>query len=130
VGTGAHLTGELFRSTLGLDLVHVPYGGGGPAIAAAVAGHTPFPSAHPPRPFPQIAMASCALLRSAGRNACANYRTFRPCGSGFTDVECDVWLGVLLPAHTPKEIVMLMNNEINWAVAQAGRPGAPGRIWF
>ena len=41
VGTGAHLTGELFRTSLNLDLVHVPYGGGGPAIAAAVAGHTP-----------------------------------------------------------------------------------------
>src|SRR5499426_4491478 len=41
VGTGAHLTGELFRISLRLDLVHVPYGGGGPAIAAAVAGHTP-----------------------------------------------------------------------------------------
>jgi tripartite-type tricarboxylate transporter receptor subunit TctC len=41
VGTGAHLTGELFRTSLKLDLVHVPYGGGGPAIAAAVAGHTP-----------------------------------------------------------------------------------------
>jgi tripartite-type tricarboxylate transporter receptor subunit TctC len=40
VGTGAHLTGELFRSALKLDLVHVPYGGGGPAIAAVVAGHT------------------------------------------------------------------------------------------
>ena len=34
VGTGAHLTGELFRTSLKLDLVHVPYGGGGPAIAA------------------------------------------------------------------------------------------------
>src|SRR5207344_3537279 len=41
VGTGAHLTGELFRTSLRLDVVHVPYGGGGPAIAAAVAGHTP-----------------------------------------------------------------------------------------
>src|SRR5262245_55221207 len=39
-GTGAHLTGELFRTSLSLDLVHVPYGGGGPAIAATVAGHT------------------------------------------------------------------------------------------
>ncbi len=40
-GTGSHLTGELFRPSLELDLVHVPYGGGGPAIAATVAGHTP-----------------------------------------------------------------------------------------
>jgi tripartite-type tricarboxylate transporter receptor subunit TctC len=40
-GTQAHLAGEQFRIYLGLDLVHVPYTGGGPAAAAVVAGHTP-----------------------------------------------------------------------------------------
>src|SRR5262249_25972015 len=42
-GTGAqgHLTFEQFRVSLGLDIVHVPFGGGGPLIAAVVAGHTP-----------------------------------------------------------------------------------------
>ena len=41
VGTPPHLVGELFRLSLGLDLIHVPFNGGGPAIASAVAGHTP-----------------------------------------------------------------------------------------
>jgi tripartite-type tricarboxylate transporter receptor subunit TctC len=40
-GTPPHLVGELFRLSLGLDLVHVPFNGGGPAIGSAVAGHTP-----------------------------------------------------------------------------------------
>src|SRR6202051_2487462 len=40
-GTQAHLTGEQFRLLLGLDLVHVPFRGGSPAIAAVVGGHTP-----------------------------------------------------------------------------------------
>ena len=40
-GTQAHLAGEQFRLSLGLDLVHVPFGGGGPAVAAVVAGHAP-----------------------------------------------------------------------------------------
>src|SRR5215470_11262492 len=40
-GTQAHLAGEQFRLSQGLDLVHVPFGGGGPAVAAVVAGHTP-----------------------------------------------------------------------------------------
>jgi tripartite-type tricarboxylate transporter receptor subunit TctC len=42
-GTGGpvHLMGEQFRLSLGLDLVHVPYNGGGPSVAAVVAGHTP-----------------------------------------------------------------------------------------
>jgi len=54
VGTGAHLTGELFRSSLNLDLVHVPYGGGGPAIAASVAGHTPISFGSPAATIPQV----------------------------------------------------------------------------
>src|SRR5262249_56880042 len=52
VGTPPHLVGELFRLSLGLDLIHVPFNGGGPAIASAVAGHTPisFGSAAPAVP--------------------------------------------------------------------------------
>jgi tripartite-type tricarboxylate transporter receptor subunit TctC len=40
-GTQPHLAGEQFRMSLGLDLVHVPHNGGGPALASAIAGHTP-----------------------------------------------------------------------------------------
>src|SRR5215471_2540900 len=40
-GTPPHLVGELFRISLGLDLLHVPFNGGGPAIASTLAGHTP-----------------------------------------------------------------------------------------
>src|SRR5262249_57033782 len=47
-GTQAHLAGEQFRLLLGLDLVHVPFGGGGPAVAAVVAGHTPMSFRPPP----------------------------------------------------------------------------------
>src|ERR1700730_5581659 len=46
-GTQAHLAGEQFRLSLGLDLVHVPFGGGGPAVAAVVAGHTPISFSSP-----------------------------------------------------------------------------------
>src|SRR5947209_3052142 len=53
VGTGAHLTGELFRSSLNLDLLHVPYGGGGPAIQAALAGITPLSFGSPAAAIPQ-----------------------------------------------------------------------------
>src|SRR5947208_10475816 len=40
LGTSGHLIGELFRMTLGLDLVHVPFPGAGPAVGATIAGHT------------------------------------------------------------------------------------------
>jgi len=48
------LTGEQFRLSLGLDIVHVPFNGGSPAVAAVVAGHTPIGFATPTAAAPQI----------------------------------------------------------------------------
>lgn len=52
-GTQPHLAGEQFRMSLGLDLVHVPHNGGGPALTSAIAGHTPiiFSTLSPAVPF-------------------------------------------------------------------------------
>jgi tripartite-type tricarboxylate transporter receptor subunit TctC len=66
VGTGAHLTGELFKHALNLDLVHVPYGGGGPAIAAAVAGHTPISFGSPAATIPQVKDGKLRALAVGG----------------------------------------------------------------
>jgi tripartite-type tricarboxylate transporter receptor subunit TctC len=54
IGTQSHLAGEQFRLSLGLDLVHVPFNGGSPAMAAVVAGHTPIGFATPTAAAPQI----------------------------------------------------------------------------
>jgi tripartite tricarboxylate transporter family receptor len=53
-GTQSHLAGEQFRLSLGLDLVHVPFNGGGPAIASVLAGHTPISFTTPPPALAQI----------------------------------------------------------------------------
>src|SRR6202000_1890886 len=53
-GTPSHLLGEQFRVVLGLDLVHVPYGGSGPAMMSAVAGDTPIAFAALSAAVPQI----------------------------------------------------------------------------
>ena len=54
LGTPGHLAGELFRSPLGLDLVHVPFSGGPPAINATIAGHTPVSFTALPTAAPQV----------------------------------------------------------------------------
>jgi tripartite-type tricarboxylate transporter receptor subunit TctC len=113
VGTGAHLTGELFRNSLGLDLVHVPYNGGGPAIGATLAGHTPISIGSPAATIPQVKDGKLRALAVSGKTRLRelpDVPTMRE--AGFTDVECNVWLGILVPAGTPKDIIALLNQEI------------------
>ena len=119
VGTGAHLTGELFRTSLGLDLVHVPYNGGGPAIAAAVAGHTPISFGSTAATIPQVKDGKLRALAVSGKKRLRELPDVpNMLDAGYADVECDVWLGVMAPANTPKDIVMLLSHEIVLAVAQ------------
>jgi len=118
VGTGAHLTGELFRNSLGLDLVHVPYNSGAQAIAAAVGGHTPVSFGSPAATIPQVRDGNLRALAVGGKKRVRelpDIPTMRE--AGYPDVECDAWLVVLLPAGAPRDIVALLHDEIARAVA-------------
>src|SRR5215475_9766555 len=112
-GTQAHLAGEQFRLSLGLDLVHVPFNGGGPAIAAVVGGHTPIGFSSPAASIPQIrennvrALAITSKMRS---QILPDVPTMTE--AGYPDIEGDSWVGVLVPAGTSKDIINLLHREI------------------
>jgi tripartite-type tricarboxylate transporter receptor subunit TctC len=117
VGTGAHLTGELFRSSLGLDLVHVPYNSGAQSIGAAVGGHTPISFGSPAATIPQVNDGKLRALAVGGKKRVRelpDIPTMRE--AGYPDVECDAWLVALLPAGAPREIITLLHDEIARAV--------------
>jgi tripartite-type tricarboxylate transporter receptor subunit TctC len=112
-GTQPHLAGEQFRMSLGLDLVHVPHNGGGPALASAVAGHTPivFSTLSPAVPF--IKGGKLRALAVTGRTRSRTVPavpTMREAGN--PDIEGDTWVGVLAPATTDGQIVTLLHGEI------------------
>jgi tripartite-type tricarboxylate transporter receptor subunit TctC len=114
VGTSGHLIGELFRSTAGLDLVHVPFGGAGPAITSTVGGHTPIAFGSPASTVPQITDGKLRALAVASvkrLQALPNVPTMAE--AGFPGVDCDVWVGPLVPAKTPDGITALLTREIN-----------------
>src|SRR5215510_7953530 len=117
-GTTPHLSSELLKLTLNLDIVHVPFGGAGPAIQSLVAGHTPMGFTSMPPAVPLIkegklrALAVAAPKRSA---ALPDVPTLDELG--FKEQEADTFQGVLLPAGTPKPIVDLLYKEIVAIVA-------------
>jgi len=112
-GTQAHLAGEQFRLSQGLDLVHIPYNGGGPAIAAVVGGHTPIGFSSPAASIPQIKegnVRALAITRKTRSPILPDVPTMIE--AGYPEIEGDSWVGVLVPAGTPKDIIGLLNREV------------------
>jgi tripartite-type tricarboxylate transporter receptor subunit TctC len=117
-GTPSHLLGEQFRVAVGLDLVHVPYGGSGPAITSVVAGHTPIAFAALSAAVPQVKDGKLRALAVMSKNrsqALPDLPTIAQ--AGYPDLDGDGWVGVLVPAGTPKEIITSLQREIVKIVA-------------
>src|SRR6266487_4918220 len=117
VGTPPHLVGELFRLSLGLDLVHVPFNGGGPAIASAVAGHMPntFGSMAPAVPLVKDGKLRALAVSSKTRShALPDVSTMTE--AGYPDVAGESWFAVVAPAGTSKDIIALLQREIAQAI--------------
>jgi tripartite-type tricarboxylate transporter receptor subunit TctC len=118
-GTPSHLLGEQFRMTLGLDLVHVPFGGSGPAMSSVVAGHTPigFAALASAAPFARDGkLRALALMSKARSETLPGVPTIAE--AGYPGLDGDGWVGVLVPAGTPAEIVGLLNREIVKVIMQ------------
>jgi tripartite-type tricarboxylate transporter receptor subunit TctC len=119
-GTGSqpHLAGEQFRLSLGLDLVHVPFGGGGPAVAAVVAGHAPIGFNVLTPVVPQVKegkLRALAVTSKTRSQILPEVPTMTE--AGYPDIEGDSWVGILVPAGTPNEIVGVLHREIAKIIA-------------
>ncbi|MCC6779273.1 MAG: tripartite tricarboxylate transporter substrate binding protein [Hyphomicrobiales bacterium] len=112
-GTQAHLAGEQFRMSLGLDIVHVPYNGAGPSVASVVAGHTPIGFSTLASAGPHIragTLRPLAVTAKTRSQIAPDVPTMTE--AGYPDIEGDSWVSVLVPAGTPKDIVALLHREI------------------
>jgi tripartite-type tricarboxylate transporter receptor subunit TctC len=112
-GTPSHLLGELFRLSLNLDLVHVPFNSGGLAIGSNLAGHTPLCFGTPPPALPHLKdgkLRALAVTSKARVPTLPDVPTMAE--AGYSDVEGVSWFAVAVPGGTPKEIVALLNREI------------------
>ncbi len=116
-GSGAHLSGELFKNLTGTDLVHVPYKGGAPSVTAVISGETEIAFMSAVSALAQIKVGKLRVLAltSAKRtNALPGVPTIEEAGvAGYRVVPM---FALYAPAATPKEIIALLNREIRSAV--------------
>jgi tripartite-type tricarboxylate transporter receptor subunit TctC len=120
VGTPPHLLGELFRLSLGLDLVHVPFTSGGLAMNSAVAGHTLLSFGALPPAVPHVRdgrLRALAITSSQRSEALPGVPTMAE--AGHPEIAADIWTAVLVPAGTPAPIVALFHREIVTLLALA-----------
>jgi tripartite-type tricarboxylate transporter receptor subunit TctC len=112
-GTSGHLALELFRQSAKIDVVHVPYKGGGPALAEVIGGQVQalFSIALAATPQVKAGKVRGLAITSAQRSPVApDLPTVAE--SGFPGFEVIGWFGWLAPAATPKNVVARLNREI------------------
>jgi tripartite-type tricarboxylate transporter receptor subunit TctC len=112
-GSPGHLVGEQFRLALGLDLVHVPYNGSSLAVGAVLAGQTPLGFTAPVAAIPLVQDGKLRALAGTGTKrleALPDVPTMAE--AGYPQVDGVNWYGFLVPAGTPKPIVMALHREI------------------
>jgi tripartite-type tricarboxylate transporter receptor subunit TctC len=117
-GTPAHLAGELFKLAFGLDLTHVPFSGGGPAMTATLGGHTPvIVSALPTgAPYAKAGNVRALAMMSAKRSSLLPDVPTMAEATG-TDLEADIVTGLVAPAGTSKAIIDLLHRTIAKIIA-------------
>jgi len=117
-GTPGHIAAELLKQRTGINIVHVPYKGGGPAVADTIAGQIPF--------LFLTAPAALSFTRSGKLRALAvTTRKRTPTAPeiptvaqelNLPDYEVDSWVAIFAPAKTPAAIVARMQKEVARAV--------------
>jgi tripartite-type tricarboxylate transporter receptor subunit TctC len=119
IGSGSlgHLAIALLARSGGLDLVHVPYRGGGPLMNDALAGHVPLAVGSVFLAKPHIDSKRLRALAVTTSQRSANLPDVPTVAeSGFAGFDAPAWWAVLAPARTPPDIVQRMNDEIGKAL--------------
>jgi tripartite-type tricarboxylate transporter receptor subunit TctC len=115
IGSGSHLTGELFKSVAKIDAAHVPYRGSTAAIPDVVGGRVDYffdgPTSAPL--VKEGKMRALAVTDSKRAAVLPDVPTMAE--AGYPAVELNSWFGIVAPAGTPKAVIARLNSEFNKA---------------
>jgi tripartite-type tricarboxylate transporter receptor subunit TctC len=118
VGSGHHICGELLKQKTGIDMVHVPYRGGGPAIQDLVAGQIQVSFGTLPAILPHVASGKIRIIAAAEKKRIPELPDMPTIDETVPGVINIGWGGILAPAGTPKPIIEKLNRVANDALKQ------------
>lgn len=113
VGTAVHLSGELFKVMTGVDMVHVPYRGGGPAITDLISGQVQVLFSDVPSALTHIRAGRLRALAVTTASRSAFLPDVPSVGETVPDYASATWYGTGVPKNTPSDVVERLNSEIN-----------------
>ena len=118
IGGAGHLAGELFKERAGIDMVHAPYKGGGPAITDLLGGRIEMYVSVPSTAQPHIEAGKVRALATTGARRTATLPNVPTVAeSGYPGFEATNWYAFVAPGRTPKEILDYWNREIGKVLA-------------
>ena len=110
-GTSIHMSGAMFTQFTGTDILHIPYKGSAPAVTDLLAGQTNMMFDNIPSSLPHIKSGKLIAIATTGAKrdpALPDLPTIAE--AGVPNYESGVWFGLMVPAGTPREVVMRLNG--------------------
>ena len=116
-GQSIHMSGELFKVQAGIDIIHVPYKGAGPALADLLAGQTSMMIDNLPSSMQYIKAGKLRALAVTSKNRVAELPDVPTMiQSGFPNFEVTAWFGLFVPAGTPKPVIDKLYTAVKKAL--------------
>ncbi len=117
VGSAHHIAGELLKQKTGIDMVHIPYSGGGPAIQNLISGHIPISFGTAPAVLPQHQAGLIRIIATTRATRLPDLPDIPSINETVPGVETVTWLGLFAPAGTPQPIIDKLNGAVKQAIS-------------
>ena len=117
-GASTHMSAELFKSMTGIDILHVPYKGSGPAMPDLMSGRVSMMFENAPGAVPHIKAGKLRALAQTGlKRSPAMPDVPTVAESGVPGYESLSWSGIAVPAGTPRPVIERLNRDLNSILA-------------
>ena len=119
LGTSVHLSGELFKRSAGLDIIHVPYRGSGPALTDMMGGRVDIMFDNIPAAFPQVQAGKVKAFGITTARRSPHASDLVPIAETLPGFDVSSWFAFFAPAQTSREILEKLEADTRAAVGDA-----------